>query len=235
MPRVASVASSPVRSPRAPSGADQPRCARAAPRAAATSRASRHGSPPPELPHAIAERASEHQQQRPQRAGELAEVLGPQERAAHDVGDQPRLRDEERSPRSLPSTTETPDEGHASQGPLAAVFGRKPCGPCAPPINQTRRSLRITPFARCAQTPALTLGWSHAIGRQRRQTDVERRNESRDAKPQAGYEESHGEGWVIFAGIIIMIAGTLNFIYGIAAIANSHFYVANTQLRRSAT
>jgi hypothetical protein len=44
----------------------------------------------------------------------------------------------------------------------------------------------------------------------------------------SGYEESHGEGWVMFAGIMIMIAGTLNFIYGIAAISNSHFYVANT-------
>ncbi len=49
-----------------------------------------------------------------------------------------------------------------------------------------------------------------------------------DAMRYGAYEGSHGEGWVIFAGIIIMIAGTLNFIYGIAAIANSHFYVANT-------
>ncbi|HWX86550.1 MAG TPA: hypothetical protein VNX67_00080 [Solirubrobacteraceae bacterium] len=34
-----------------------------------------------------------------------------------------------------------------------------------------------------------------------------------------------GEGWVAFAGIMIAIVGVLNFIYGIAAISNSHFYV----------
>ena len=34
-----------------------------------------------------------------------------------------------------------------------------------------------------------------------------------------------GEGWVSFAGIMIAIVGVLNFIYGIAAISNSHFYV----------
>jgi hypothetical protein len=43
------------------------------------------------------------------------------------------------------------------------------------------------------------------------------------------YEYERGYGWVIFAGIMIMIAGTLNFIYGIAAISESHFYVANTR------
>lgn len=33
-----------------------------------------------------------------------------------------------------------------------------------------------------------------------------------------------GEGWVAFAGIMIAIVGVLNFIYGIAAVSNSHFY-----------
>ena len=33
-----------------------------------------------------------------------------------------------------------------------------------------------------------------------------------------------GEGWVIFAGIILGIAGILNFIWGIAAIDNSSFF-----------
>jgi len=41
-----------------------------------------------------------------------------------------------------------------------------------------------------------------------------------------GPDEPRGFGWVVFAGIMIMIAGTLNVIYGIAAISNSHFYVA---------
>jgi hypothetical protein len=51
--------------------------------------------------------------------------------------------------------------------------------------------------------------------------------------PQAGRSGSsssddgwyQGEGWVAFAGVMIAIAGVLNFIYGIAAISNSHFYV----------
>jgi hypothetical protein len=42
------------------------------------------------------------------------------------------------------------------------------------------------------------------------------------------YEEAPGYGWVMFAGIMLIIAGTMNVIYGIAAIANSSFYVANT-------
>lgn len=43
-----------------------------------------------------------------------------------------------------------------------------------------------------------------------------------------GYDDyEEGYGWVMFAGIVIMIAGTLNIIYGIAAISNSHFYTAN--------
>jgi hypothetical protein len=33
---------------------------------------------------------------------------------------------------------------------------------------------------------------------------------------------------VVFAGVMIAIAGVLNFIYGIAAIAESKFYVGNT-------
>jgi hypothetical protein len=52
----------------------------------------------------------------------------------------------------------------------------------------------------------------------------------RPANPASydAYEDTHGEGWVLFAGIMIMIAGVLNFIYGIAAVANSHFYAPNT-------
>ncbi len=36
--------------------------------------------------------------------------------------------------------------------------------------------------------------------------------------------ESRGEGWVLFAGVMIMIAGFLNVIYGIAAIDGSAFF-----------
>src|SRR4051794_29868108 len=42
-------------------------------------------------------------------------------------------------------------------------------------------------------------------------------------------EESTGYGWVLFAGTMIAIVGTLNFIYGIAAVSNSKFYVQDAK------
>src|SRR3954465_7478656 len=36
-------------------------------------------------------------------------------------------------------------------------------------------------------------------------------------------------GWVTFAGVILLIAGVLNVIYGIAAIGDSSFFLANTR------
>lgn len=36
--------------------------------------------------------------------------------------------------------------------------------------------------------------------------------------------ETRGEGWVAFAGIMIMLAGILNVIYGIAALDDSAFF-----------
>ena len=51
-------------------------------------------------------------------------------------------------------------------------------------------------------------------------------------KAPAGYEgyvdEDRGYGWVTFAGVLLIIVGTLNTIEGIAAIGNAHFFVANT-------
>jgi hypothetical protein len=38
-----------------------------------------------------------------------------------------------------------------------------------------------------------------------------------------------GYGWLVFAGIILVIAGTLNTIYGIAAISDSKFFVHDTK------
>jgi hypothetical protein len=37
----------------------------------------------------------------------------------------------------------------------------------------------------------------------------------------------HRSGWVTFAGIMLLIAGVLNVIYGIAAIGDSNFFVNN--------
>jgi hypothetical protein len=41
-------------------------------------------------------------------------------------------------------------------------------------------------------------------------------------------DEDHGIGWVIFAGVLLLLVGTLNTIEGIAAIDNAHFFAGNT-------
>jgi len=41
-------------------------------------------------------------------------------------------------------------------------------------------------------------------------------------------DDERGYGWVVFAGVLLLILGTLNFIEGLAAIGNAHFFVANT-------
>ena len=43
------------------------------------------------------------------------------------------------------------------------------------------------------------------------------------------YGEPRRQGWVTFAGIMLMIAGVLNVVYGISAISEAHFYLANTR------
>jgi hypothetical protein len=39
------------------------------------------------------------------------------------------------------------------------------------------------------------------------------------------YERAHGQGWVAFAGTMILIGGALNVIEGIAAIGKANFFV----------
>jgi hypothetical protein len=39
--------------------------------------------------------------------------------------------------------------------------------------------------------------------------------------------DSSGTGWVLFAGLMIALIGVLNFVYGIAAIDDSRFYVGD--------
>jgi hypothetical protein len=39
--------------------------------------------------------------------------------------------------------------------------------------------------------------------------------------------ESRGYGLILFAGVLLLVVGFWNLIYGIAAIANSHVFVAN--------
>jgi hypothetical protein len=48
-----------------------------------------------------------------------------------------------------------------------------------------------------------------------------------EARPAyaSDYEESRGTGWLVFAGAMLAIVGTLNVIGGIGAISNSKFFV----------
>jgi len=39
--------------------------------------------------------------------------------------------------------------------------------------------------------------------------------------------EGRGYGFILFAGVLLLVSGFWNLIYGIAAIANSHVFVAN--------
>ena len=40
-------------------------------------------------------------------------------------------------------------------------------------------------------------------------------------------DDDRGYGWVMFAGTLLLMLGTLNFIEGLAAIGNAHFFTAN--------
>ncbi|MGE5285875.1 MAG: hypothetical protein ACM3ML_01470 [Micromonosporaceae bacterium] len=43
----------------------------------------------------------------------------------------------------------------------------------------------------------------------------------------AGGRHAEGHGLIIFASVLLAVVGFFNLIYGIAAIANSHVFVAN--------
>jgi hypothetical protein len=44
---------------------------------------------------------------------------------------------------------------------------------------------------------------------------------------RGSYAEGRGYGLVLFAGVLLLVVGFWNLIYGIAAIANSHVFTAN--------
>jgi hypothetical protein len=58
---------------------------------------------------------------------------------------------------------------------------------------------------------------------------IRRSADARAEAPGRMEEEERGAGWVTFAGVMMMLSGILNLIYGIAAIAESSFYVGNTR------
>jgi hypothetical protein len=44
------------------------------------------------------------------------------------------------------------------------------------------------------------------------------------------YEETaSGYGWIVFSGVLLMLLGTINFVEGLAAISNAHFFVGNAR------
>jgi hypothetical protein len=47
---------------------------------------------------------------------------------------------------------------------------------------------------------------------------------------QTAYNRDQGEGWVTFAGIMIIVLGVLNLIWGITAIGKSSFFVSDTKI-----
>lgn len=55
-------------------------------------------------------------------------------------------------------------------------------------------------------------------------------SESYESGRVAAYpDEDSGYAWVLFAGTMLALLATLNFIEGVAAVSNSKFFVANAQ------
>ena len=50
---------------------------------------------------------------------------------------------------------------------------------------------------------------------------------SATVKPSTGGRRAEGHGLIVFAAVLLVVVGCFNLIYGIAAIANSHVFVAN--------
>jgi hypothetical protein len=58
-------------------------------------------------------------------------------------------------------------------------------------------------------------------------THADERTEARRGRGAPAIEQR--SGWVTFAGVMLLIVGVLNVIYGIAAIGDSNFFVNNTR------
>jgi hypothetical protein len=51
--------------------------------------------------------------------------------------------------------------------------------------------------------------------------------ESQTTSYEAAYDDQRGYGWMVYAGVLLLVLGTLNFIEGVAAIDHAHFFVGN--------
>jgi hypothetical protein len=52
-------------------------------------------------------------------------------------------------------------------------------------------------------------------------------SESQTTSYEAAYDDQRGYGWMVYAGVLLLVLGTLNFIEGVAAIDHAHFFVGN--------
>jgi hypothetical protein len=63
------------------------------------------------------------------------------------------------------------------------------------------------------------------------QTPSEGTGAARYREPASIYARPEGEGWMTFAGIMLMILGVVNVIGGIAAIDDANFYIGNAEFQ----
>jgi hypothetical protein len=59
--------------------------------------------------------------------------------------------------------------------------------------------------------------------------DVGRQEPARTTPSAQGAYDEPGGGWILFAGIMLMVVGVLNVIWGIAAIGNSSFFINDSK------
>ena len=59
--------------------------------------------------------------------------------------------------------------------------------------------------------------------------DVGRQEAARTTPSAQGAYDEPGGGWLLFAGIMLMVVGVLNVIWGIAAIGNSSFFINDSK------
>ena len=59
--------------------------------------------------------------------------------------------------------------------------------------------------------------------------DAEMQSRGATGAPVGPYQEPRGAGWVLFAGMMLVLVAILNAIYGIAAIGNSTFFANDTK------
>jgi hypothetical protein len=52
-------------------------------------------------------------------------------------------------------------------------------------------------------------------------------SESQITGYEAVRDDQRGYGWMVYAGVLLLVLGTLNFIEGVAAIDHAHFFVGN--------